>query len=561
VAEADSRRRIRKRAQARTRAQVGDTPDAVRAEGATATAIPGREQRAATNQIHGAARGWALSGVMIVQFVSILSSTIINNGAPRIAGELDGTKLYAWLFASYTLAATISVPVVGKLSDALGRRVFYLAGLAAFLIGSVGSAAAQNMAELIAGRAVAGLGAGALLALTGATIGDIFPPRERAKWMGLIMTNYGLAAMLGPIVGGIIADRFGWRWMFLVTMPLAIAALVVLAFSLPRVQRQAVPVIDWLGILLLTVALLGLIVALTAVGVTHAWRSAYVLTSSAVGVAMIAAFFVHERRAAEPVMMPLLFRSPVFVRAVGLSFATRMVFFGLLAFFPVFLQGVRGESATGAGLELLPVMAAFIVGNVISGRSISWSGSYRTNAVAGPVILLAGTIVCAMLSPTSSDVTVDLAMVLVGLGVGTIFPLAATVVQSAFPYRILGTANSSRQFFDNLAQVIGISVMTTLTITIYTQRLVSRLPGSASVLADQSGKPQGLLSSSGQAAVAGALARTNGAITTSTTTLLHQSLAAGLHIAFVFALIISAAGVAVGARLPAVPLRTKIESS
>lgn len=560
MAEAGRRWRIPMRVQVRMRVQAGETPDAVHAEGATATAIPGRKQRAATNQIHGTARGWALSGVMIVQFASIFSSTIINNGAPRIAGELDGTKLYAWLFAAYTLAATISVPVVGKLSDALGRRVFYLAGLAAFLIGSVGSAAAHDMAELIAGRAVAGLGAGALLALTGATIGDIFPPRERAKWMGLLMTNYGLAAMLGPIVGGIIADRYGWRWMFLVTIPLALVALMVLAFSLPRVQRRAVPAIDWLGILLLSLALLGLIMALTAVGVTHSWRSAYVLTSSAGGVATIAVFAVHERRAAEPMMMPLLFRSPVFLRAVGLSFATRIVFSGLLAFFPVFLQGVRGESATGAGLELLPVMVAFIVGNVISGRSISWTGSYRTNAVVGPVILLAGTVVCAMLSPTSSDVTVDLAMVLVGLGVGTIFPLASTVVQSAYPYRILGTANSSRQFFDSLAQVIGISVMTTLTITIYSQRLVSRLPGSAPVLADQSGKPQGLLSSSGQAAVASALARTDRTIPASTTTLLHQSLAAGLHIAFLFALIISAAGLVVGAMLPAVPLRTKIES-
>ena len=542
------------------RAQAGDTPDTVRAEATAATATPGRKQRAATNQIHGTARGWALSGVMIVQFVSILSSTIINNGAPRIAGALDGTKLYAWLFAAYTLAATISVPVVGRLSDALGRRVFYLCGLAAFLIGSVASAAAEDMAQLIAGRAVAGLGAGALLALTGATIGDIFPPRDRAKWMGLIMTNYGLAAMLGPIVGGVIADRYGWRWMFLVTIPLALVALVVLAFSLPRVQRRAIPVIDWPGIALLAVALLGLIMAVTAVGVTHPWRSPYVLVSGTVGAAMIAAFALRERRAAEPVMMPLLFRSQVFLRAVGLSFATRMVFFGLLAFFPLFLQGVRGESATGAGLELLPIMAAFIAGNVLSGRAISWSGSYRANAVVGPLILLVGAAVSAMLSPASSAAAVDVAMILVGLGVGTIFPLAATVVQSAFPYRILGTANSSRQFFDNLAQVIGISVMTTLTITIYTGRLAARLPGSAAVLAGQSGQPGGLLSSGGQAAVARALARTDGGITADTSALLHQSLAAGLHIAFVFALIVAAAGLVVGAMLPAVPLRTQFES-
>jgi multidrug resistance protein len=470
-------------------------------------------------------------------------------------GELNGIKLYAWLFGAYTLSATITVPLVGRLSDVMGRRVFYLAGLSAFLVGSLGCALSQNMAELISARAVTGVGAGAMLALTGATIGDIFPPRERAKWMGLIMTNYGLAAMLGPIVGGVVTDNFGWRWIFVVPVPLAAVALVLMASALPRVQRTPLPAIDWLGIGLLTVALLGLLMALTAVGVTQSWHSVYVLTTGITGTALLAIFGLHERRASQPLMLPMLFQSKVFRRAVGLSFMTRMVFFGLLTFFPVFLQGVRGESAEGAGFQLVPIMGAFIVGNVVSGRAISWSGGYRVNAIAGPLILLAGTVMCVLLTPASSVGEVYAAMALVGLGVGTIFPLAATVVQSAFPYRILGTANSSRQFFDNLAQVIGISVMTTLTIVTYTTGLTAHFPSSASVLAAQSRQPQGLLSSGGQAVLASALA--HGGDAARTTELLHESLAAGLHRAFWFAMIVALLGVIVGAALPAVKLRTR----
>ncbi|HWF57935.1 MAG TPA: MDR family MFS transporter [Candidatus Dormibacteraeota bacterium] len=510
-----------------------------------------------SHQITGSRRAWALAGVMLVMFISVLASTIVANSAPTMVDELHGVNLYAWVFASFTLAATICVPVVGKLSDLLGRRIFYLIGLVAFIAGSVGCAAAQNMPELIAGRVVTGAGGGAMLALTGATIGDIFPPRERAKWMGLIMTNYGIGSMMGPIVGGVIADQFGWRWTFLVTVPLAVLALFVLGAVLPRVRRPGKPTVDWLGIALLSLGLLGALIALTVGGVSLPWLSAQVIVTGLFGVVMLAVFAAHQLRTREPLMSPHLFRNSVFLHAVGLSFLIRMVFFGLLTFFPLYLQGVRGETAQDAGLQLLPLMAAFVVGNVVSGQTISRTGHYHWNAVIGPVIVVAGMAVAVTLTPASSLASAYGAMALLGLGVGTVFPLASTVVQSAFPYSMLGAANSSRQFFDNLGQVIGISVMTTLTIGRFTSELASRLPASAAVShAVDRGATQGLLSSRGQAALASTLDHLPGGVVSGASRLLHDSLGAGLDAAFWFGLVVAVLAVAVGSRLPEMPLRT-----
>lgn len=256
-------------------------------------------------------------------------------------------------------------------------------------------------------------------------------------------------------------------------------------------------------------------------------------------------------------MSPQLFRTPTFVYAVGLSFLIRMVFFGLLTFFPLYLQGVRGESAQTAGVQLLPIMAGFIVGNVISGQSISRTGRYRWNAMVGPLVVLAGMAVAVTLTPNSSLGVAYVSMSLVGLGVGTVFPLASTVVQSAFPYAVLGAANSSRQFFDNLAQIIGISVMTTITISRFTSELAARLPSTAAVArALDSGATQGLLSSRGQSALASSLNHLPGGIPGGATGVLHSSLGAGLDAAFWFALVVAAVAVAVGHRLPEIELRT-----
>jgi len=234
------------------------------------TAVAGRGWQ--SNQITGSRRRWALVGVMLVQFSSVLASTIVANAAPTIVDDLHGLGLYAWVFAAYSMAATVCVPVVGKLSDLLGRRVFYMASLSVFLLGSVACGAASSMPELIAARAVTGCGGGSMLALTGATIGDIFPPRERARWMGLIMTNFGIGSMLGPILGGVITQALGWRWVFFLNLPLVVAALAVMYLVMPRIARGGPVRVDWAGIALLALGILGVLLAVTLGGVSFPWR-------------------------------------------------------------------------------------------------------------------------------------------------------------------------------------------------------------------------------------------------------------------------------------------------
>src|SRR5579864_2302215 len=225
-------------------------------------ARPEHSRATLSHQIPEARRYWVLATVMLVQFTSILTSTIVSTAAPTIDDELHGLNLYAWLFSSYLLASSVTVPVVGKLSDLFGRRPFYIGGLVLFLIGSAICGFAQNMGELIGARALTGIGGGAMMALGATTIGDIFSPRERGRWMGLIMSVFGLGSIVGPLVGGFITDQFGWRWVFGVNVPLGLIALALLGTLLPRIQGRGRVRIDWVGIALLIAGVVPILIGL-----------------------------------------------------------------------------------------------------------------------------------------------------------------------------------------------------------------------------------------------------------------------------------------------------------
>lgn len=497
---------------------------------------------------------------MLAQLISTFSSTVVANSGPTIVDDLNGVSFYAWIFASYTLAATVCVPVVGKLSDELGRRVFFTSGLAVFLLGTVLCGFARSMPELIAARFVTGLGGGAMLALGAATLGDIFPPRERARWLGLIMVNYGLGSMLGPILGGVVTDRFGWRWSFLMVVPPTLAALCIIALALPKLHPARRIAIDWPGIVLLCAGLTAFIVALTWGGVTYPWASVQVLLPLVAAAVLSALFALHELRVREPVMTPRLFESRAFRNAVLMGFAVRMAFFGLLAFFPVYLQGVAGASPTSSGLEMIPLMVAFVAGSALSGTTMSRTGRYRFNCWAGPLALIAGTGMSLALTARSPLPLAEAAMAGVGFGAGVVVPLVSSVVQSTFPYRMLGTANSGRQFFDNLGQVIGTTAMTTITISVFAAQVPGRFPTGTRLQQTLARVPrQGLLSSQGQQELAARLASMSGETVNQALRALHDSLAGGLHWAFALGLVLSVIALVTGVVMPEIPLRVRHE--
>src|SRR5581483_8853705 len=260
-----------------------------------------------TNLIERSYRWWALSAVLLVMFTSSISSTIVSTAVPTIVADLHGFSLYGWVFTGYILASTVTVPIFGKLSDLYGRRPLYLVGIAVFVLGAILAAAAQSMLWLICARVVSGLGGGAMMALSTASIGDIFSPRERGRWMGVVMGVFGLASIVGPTLGGTITDQIGWRYVFLVPLPLAAFAWLVIGVVMPRVRLRRRIRLDLEGSALMTGGLVGVLLAVTWGGTSYPWASWQIVVCFAAGAVLLALFVLNERRAAEPILSPVLF--------------------------------------------------------------------------------------------------------------------------------------------------------------------------------------------------------------------------------------------------------------
>jgi EmrB/QacA subfamily drug resistance transporter len=523
-------------------------------------ARPAGARATLSHQIADERRYWVLATVMLVQFVSILTSTIVSTAAPTIVDELHGLDLYAWLFSSYLLASSVTVPVVGKLSDLFGRRPFYVAGLVLFLLGSVASGFSQNMEQLIAARALTGIGGGAMMALSVTTIGDIFSPRERGRWMGLIMSVFGLGSILGPLVGGFITDHFGWRWVFYVNIIPGLIALALLSFLLPRIRGGGRVRIDWPGIALLIIGVVPILIGLTWAGITYPWGSIQVIGTIVGGAIIIVGFAIWENHAAEPVLTLHLFESRAFTVAVILSFLMGVALFGALTFLPLYAQGVLGYSAQDAGLVLAPLMVGFVVGSMVGGQFTTRTGRYKIQTIIGMGIGVVGMFLLSRLSATTPFSQAIISMVVTGIGVGTVFPTLSVVVQSAFPYRMLGTANSARQFLNNLGAVMGVPVMATIVIETLKSELPKHLPSSA-------GPELAHAATSGaQGLIAGQSTGLTSAFGKLPPSLAHQvlnavrvSLATGTERAFLLATALAAVGFVITFFLPEIALRGTIQ--
>lgn len=455
-----------------------------------------------SNRISRDYRWWALGAVLVVMFTSAVSSTIVSTAVPTIVADLHGFNLYGWVFTGYMLAATVTVPIAGKLSDIYGRRPFYLAGIALFVLGSVLAGAAQSMLWLIAARVVAGLGGGAMMALSTATVGDIFSPRERGRWMGVVMGVFGLASIVGPTAGGAITDHLGWRWVFFLPLPLAVVAWLIVGIVLPRVRTGGSHTLDLSGSALLTGALVGVLLGFTWGGSTYAWGSWQEVVCFVSGAVLLLLFVLNERRAAEPVLSPALFGNRVFTLSVATSFLIAAGMFGALTFIPLFVQGVLGKSAQNSGVVLTPMMLSFVAGSAIGGQLISRTGRYKLQASIGMGFALAGFVLFSRLTPASGSDEVIRDMIVLGIGIGTTMPIFSMTVQSAFPHHMLGTVNSARQLFSNLGGAISVPVMTAIVVNTFSSDMQRQAP--AAIRGQLSGhvlSPQSLLTSQAQQAI------------------------------------------------------------
>lgn len=392
---------------------------------------------------------------MVVQLTAVIATTVVAAAGPRIASDLGGLGLYPWIFAAYTITTAAFSPVVGKLSDLIGRRFFYVIGTGLFVAGSLGGALAWNMPELIAARAVAGAGGGALSALTGLTVADLYPPRQRARWLAATVGVYGAASLIGPSLGGAVTDRWSWRWIFAGSLLPPVIATALIVPLLPAGRRLSRLAIDVVGVILFLVGVTGLLLAVTWAeedgGVTVRVMAAVAMTVMTAG-----ALLYHEAHTEKPFISLPMFKVPVFTIAIALSFTVAVIFFATIAYLPLYVQVVLGEGATASGALLIPMMAPYIVGAIGGGQLLARSGRYRSLVIAGCALLFAGTTIL-VLEPQGAGLFLGLG--LTGLGAGAVFPILSLVVQSAFPYRSMGAAHSLRQLFTNLAPAIGIPAM------------------------------------------------------------------------------------------------------
>jgi EmrB/QacA subfamily drug resistance transporter len=402
----------------------------------------------------------AFSGVLLGMLLAVLNQTIVATALPRIVADLGGLQHYSWVFSAYMLAATVTVPIYGRLSDSYGRRPFFVAGILIFMTGAVIGGTAGSMTQLILARAVQGLGAGALIPLAMAVIGDLVPPADRGRWQGLTGAVFGVGSVLGPLTGGWIADNTDWRWVFFVSLPVGFIALAVVLATLripPHPERATR--IDYLGAALLAAGVSLILLGTVRAGEDATIGSGDVLGLLVAGIAVLVLLAWHERRTDHPIIPLEMLRLRVFAAASGASFAFGIAMFGAIIFVPLFVQGVLGESATNAGLVLTPLMLALVVASVGSGQLIARTGRYRWAIVAGPVVMACGFAVLASLDVHSTQGAATLGMILLGLGLGLVIQNLLLVVQNSVPSRELGIATSGIQFFRTTGGTIGVSVM------------------------------------------------------------------------------------------------------
>ena len=296
------------------------------------------------------------AGIMVTLLLAALDQTIVSTALPRIVSDLGGLSSYSWVFTAYMLATTVTVPLYGKLGDKYGRRPLFLFSISLFLVGSALCGLAQNMTELVAFRAVQGLGAGGLFPLSLATVGEVVPPRDRGRYQGLIGAVFAASSIIGPAVGGFIVDNLSWRWVFYVNVPVGAVALGVIVVTMPKVAAKLEHSIDWLGAAVLAAGTAALLLGLVWGGNQYAWTSAHVLGALVASVLLLGAFALIERRVEEPILPFELLRNRTVSASVACMGLVGMAMFGTIAFVPLFVQGVIGTSATSSGVVLTPLM-------------------------------------------------------------------------------------------------------------------------------------------------------------------------------------------------------------
>ncbi|MGO4109606.1 MDR family MFS transporter [Paenibacillus sp. YAF4_2] len=397
--------------------------------------------------------------IMFAMFFAAINQTITSTAMPRIIAQLGGMNLYTWTITIYMLTSTIATILVGKLSDIYGRKPFILAGILFFIVGAFTSGLSDNVYQFITFRGIQGVGAGIIMATAFTSVGDLFPPRERGKWTGIMTAVFGFSSVIGPTLGGWIIDNMAWHWVFWIFLPLGVIAFIMILTLFPKTERKAHQPIDYLGSIFLTTTLVPLLLAFTWAGSKYEWASVQVVGLFGITVLSLIIFLLIERKAKNPVLPLYIFRNGTVALSNVIGFIMNFGMMGALIYLSFFVQGVLGISPTHAGYVTMPMSIGMVITSAIGGQLISRTGKYKRFAVIGLPIMLVGMLIMTFMNNVPMAV---LAMIIFGLGLGLGMPVFSLTVQNAVPHTELGAATATMQLFRNLGGTIGIAVMGTV---------------------------------------------------------------------------------------------------
>jgi EmrB/QacA subfamily drug resistance transporter len=415
----------------------------------------------------------AMSGLIIAMLLAQLDNMIVAPALPTIVGELGGMDHLAWVTTGYVVASTVATPIWGKLGDIFGHRMTFMVSIVVFLAGSALCGMSQDMTALISSRAFQGLGAGGLMVGIMAAIGLMVPPRERAKYQGVMMAVMPLAMIGGPLLGGFITDHASWRWAFYVNLPLGVISLIVCWFTLklPQEARSTKVRIDWWGSALLTVWITALVLMLSWGGSQYEWNSPEIIGLGAAAVVGLIAFLFIETKAAEPVIPLHLFSSRNFSLASLLGFVVGFAMFGGITFLPQFQQYVQGQSATSSGLLLMPMMIAAMIVSLAGGQLITRTGNYKAFPVAGAALMATGLYLFSTMGLDTPAWLSGIYMAVLGAGMGCMMQTTNLIAQNSVHIKDIGAATGTSTFARNMGGSLGISVLG----SIYASRLAEAM--------------------------------------------------------------------------------------
>ncbi len=416
--------------------------------------------------------------LMATMFFAAINQTIISAALPKIIAQLGGMDYYSWVITGYMLTSTISTVIFGKLSDIYGRKIFLLSGIIVFLAGSFLTGLSTNIFQMIIFRGIQGIGGGILMSISLTAIGDLYPPQERAKWTGIMMSIFGISSILGPVLGGVMVDYVAWKWLFWLFLPVGVVALVMIWSLFPKVSGNSSESIDYLGSIFLALSITCLLLGFSWAGTKYAWTSPQILGLFGATIVGILVLILIERKAKSPVMPLSMFKN----QGVTISFAASFVMsggmMGAMSYIPFFIQGVKGLSATTSGLLNIPMSIMMMIFSTLVGRWMSKSSNYRLFAALGLGIMCGSMVIMANMNNIAGAV---ISLIIFGVGLGFGMTVFTTSAQNSAPSSQLGVVTASCTLFRNLGGTIFIAIFGSIMNTSMTRNMKTVMASGSGV--------------------------------------------------------------------------------